>query len=293
MPFTMPYPADSPSLSLFPRLAARSGLAALARWILARGGRFALNFHGVSRQRYPNVPRDLQPHHTVDEFRDTLAWLAPRFPFLRLDDFLHTAKPGVLLTFDDGHANNLFNILPILAEFRAQGLFFVTVQHVQNPRNWLGFTREYARRGWGAEQNIPEDFARDCYDGLSEAQLAQLAASPWAVIGSHTLHHPHLPELSSAALRRELEESRRALAEISRQPVATLAYPYGEYNRPVAEAARASGYRAAFAVIPQGVGLPAYEIPRADLYYPDPDYLALKLSGLRWPAQRAPILPAS
>ncbi len=289
----MPYLADSPSIGFFPRLAARSGLAALARRILAQGGRFALNFHGVSRQRYPGIPRDLQPHHTVDEFRATLAWLSDRFSFLSLDEFLHTAKPGVLLTFDDGHANNLLNILPILAEFRAKGLFFVTLQHVQNPRNWLGFTREYARRGWGEEKNVPEDFARDCYDGLSASQLAELAASPWAVIGSHTLSHPHLPGLSPADLRRELEESRRALAEISRQPVDTLAYPYGEYNRAVAEASQQAGYCAAFAVIPQGVGLPAYEIPRVDLYFADPDYLALKLSGLRWPALRGPILPDS
>lgn len=264
------------------RLFALSGLPWLARSLLVRGGRFVLNFHGVSRQRYPDVPRDLQPHHTVAEFRATLAWLTPHFPFLSLDDFLYTAKPGVLLTFDDGHANNLVNILPILAEFRAPGLFFVSLQHVRNPHNWLGFTRDYAHRGWGGEANVPEDFARDCYDGLSETQLAELAASPWALIGSHTLTHPDLSALPPADLRNELQESRRALAEITRQPVETLAYPYGYYNRVVAEAARASGYHAAFAVIPQSVGLPAFEIPRVDLYFADPDYLSLKLSGLRY-----------
>lgn len=274
------------------RLFSLSGLPWLARALLVRGGRFALTFHGVSRQRYPRVPRDLQPHHTIDEFRATLAWLAARFPFLSLDEFLYTARPGVLLTFDDGHANNLLNILPVLQEFSAPGLFFVSLQHVRNPRDWLGFTREYARRGWGDESNVPEDFARDCYDGLSETQLAELAASPWAVIGSHTLTHPDLSALSIADLHNELQESRRALAEITRQPVATLAYPYGYYNRAVAEAVCASGYRAAFAVIPEGIGLPVYEIPRVDLYDPDPAYLSLKLSGLRWPALYSPILPA-
>ena len=57
------------------------------------------------------------------------------------------------------------------------------------------------------------------------------------------------------------------------------------------EAVRACGYRAAFAVDPQPVGLAAYEIPRVGLYEATPAYLSLKLSGLhRQALPGAPVL---
>lgn len=260
------------------------GIASLSRKLLVRRGRYALNFHGVSSRRYPDVAIELQPRHSMEEFRRTLEWLASRFPFLTVEEFLTADRPGVLLTFDDGHANNLTNILPLLEEFRAQGLFFVSTRHVIDPRGWLSFTRQDVKRGWGGETRVPEDFARDCYDGLSQTQLVELARSPWAVIGSHTVTHPSLPACSPDELRNELTESRKYLQQVSGQPVELFAYPYGHYNRAVAEAVRAAGYRAAFAVDSSRVGLPAFEIPRVGIYASSPDYLDLKLSGLHRPA---------
>lgn len=269
-------------------LLGRSGFAALARWALVRGGRFAINFHGVARCCYPGIPRDLQPHLSVVEFRQVLAWLSQRFMFISVEEFLSGTKPGVLLTFDDGHANNFTNVLPLLVEFKAQGLFFIATQHVQNPRNWLSFTHRDVERGWDKEQSVPEDFARDCFDGLSEPQVAELGRSPWAVIGSHTVSHPSLPGCSAEQVRAELTESRKYLQQVSGQAVNYFAYPYGDYDRETAEAVRAAGFRAAFAVDPLPVGLPAYEIPRIGLYVANPDYLSVKLSGLHQRALHGP-----
>jgi peptidoglycan/xylan/chitin deacetylase (PgdA/CDA1 family) len=266
------------------------GISHIARRIFVRNGRFVLNFHGVSSHRYENVAVDLQPHHSIAEFRQVLEWLRPRFPFLTVEDFMTTDKPGVLLTFDDGHANNLTNLLPLLTEFKAQGLFFVSTQHVMNPRDWLSFTRKDARRGWGSEADVPDDFARDCYDGLSEGQLAELAKSPFAVIGAHTVTHPSLPTCSPEDLRSELIESKRYLQKVSGKTVDTFAYPYGDYNRAVAEAAREVGFRAAFAVDSIHVGLLPFEIPRVGIYASDSHYLDLKLSGLHRPALHTRVL---
>lgn len=274
----------------FANLIAQTGLFALSRRILARRGRFALNFHGVSSRRYPDIPRNLQPHHTTAEFRLVLTWLASRFKFLTVEEFLHTAKPGILLTFDDGHANNLNNILPILTEYRVQGLFFVSTQHVYNPQDWLSFTRRNARHGWEDESSVPDDFARDCCDGLSENQLAELAVSPWAIIGAHTVSHPSLPACPLEKVHAELVESRLHLQQVSAQEVGCFAYPYGDYNRTVAEAARQAGFLTAFVVDPIPVGLPAYEIPRVGIYDCDPRYLSAKLSGLHRPALRGPAM---
>lgn len=268
----------------------RLGLSALARRLLVHGGRFALNFHGVSSRRRPGIPRNLQPHHSTAEFRQVLAWLSDHFDFLTVDQFLETDRPGVLPTFDDGHANNLTHILPILADFQAVGLFFISTQHVLQPRDWLPATRRDAQSGWGAEQAVPEDIARDFFDGLSPAELKTLAGSPWAVIGSHTVSHPSLPTCTLQQVEFELHQSQKDLQEITGQPVDLFAYPYGHYNLSVAEAVRQAGYRAAFAVDPLPVGLSHFEIPRVGIYASDPAYLSLKTSGLHRRAVRGPII---
>lgn len=266
------------------------GLAGLARRALVHGGKFALCFHGVSRKRYTSIAKDLQPHHSVAEFRQVMIWLSKHFSFLNVEEFLYDTKTGILLTFDDGHANNLKNTLPILSEFNAQGLFFVSTQHVQTPRNWMSFTRRQVQRGWGNEHAISDDFAKDCLDGLSENQLVEMGKSPWAVIGSHTVSHPTLSECSSEQLDYEIIESRQYLQKISGLPVDFFAYPFGAYNRIVAEKVKDAGYRAAFAVDPLPVGLPAYEIPRVGIYAANSNYLAVKLSGLYRSALHGSIL---
>lgn len=267
-----------------------TGLAGLSRKILVRNGRFALNFHGVSSRRYRDVPRSLQPHHSIPEFRQVLEWLSINFTFLKVNEFLAGDKTGILLTFDDGHANNLLNILPILTEFRAPGLFFISTQHVRNPQDWLPFIRQNAVCRWGCESKVPADFAHDCCDGLSDAQVVELSQSPWAVIGSHTITHPSLVECSDEQLNAELVESRLYLEKISGQPVDYLAYPFGRYDRRVAEASRIAGYSVAFAVDPLPIGLPVFEVPRVGIYDSSPSYLNVKLSGLHRRALHSPIL---
>lgn len=276
--------------SLAIRSFSSSGLAALVRRLFVRDGRFVLAFHGVSSHRFLDIPADLQPHHSIGEFHQVLAWLSSRFEFLTVDEFLTGQRPGVLLTFDDGYANNFTNVLPQLSEFHAQGLFFVAAQHVVDPQDWLSFTRMDAVRLWGDQQAVPGEFARDCYDGLSADQLAELASSPLAVIGSHTVSHPSLPSCSSADLHHQLVDSKEYLQSLISRPVEYFAYPYGDYTRRVAEAVRAAGYRAAFAVDPIPVGLPAYEIPRIGIYSASSEYLDLKLSGLHRRPVRQPVI---
>jgi len=276
--------------SLLSYAAERLGLISLARSLLVRDGRFALMFHRVSSRRYADIPDELQPHHSVEEFRQVLSWIEKRFSFLTVEDYLFDRKPGVLLTFDDGHADNFTNVLPVLAEFNAPGLFFVATQHVQAPRNWLHFTRKHALQSWGKESAVPEEFARDCYDGLSEEQLKELARSPLVTIGSHTISHPSLPTCSPEELDKELIESRQYLEKVIGQDVDYFAYPFGNYNRQVAEAAKNVGYRAAFAVNSNNVGLSDYEIPRIGIYQAGSPYLNTKMSGLHRPPLKGPAL---
>ena len=248
--------------------------------VLTRGRRFVLVFHGVSRRKHPELPQDVQPYLTAKDLRQVLGWVGDRFSFLRPEEFLESDRAGVLLTFDDGLANNYTHALPVLTALNAPAVFFVSSQHVQCQKDWLPASRAVARRHWGREEDVPEDLAADFYDGMSRDQLAECARNPLITIGSHTVSHPLLTQCDRDKLEFELAESRDFLEEVTGQPVTLFAYPTGDYNRAVAEAVRFAGYRAAFAEDTRHVGMSAFEIHRVGIYAADQAYLSLKLSGL-------------
>lgn len=257
----------------------RTGLNELFRRLLAKDGRFVLVFHGVAAKEYGGIARPVHPHHTAAQLQQTLAWLADKWPFLTPAQFFAGCR-GILLTFDDGLANNFEYGLPVLEQFSAPAIFFVTTQHVIRPDNWLDFNRQRACQQWGNKAAVPPAIAHQFFDGLSIEQLAACGAHPLLTIGGHPTTHPFLTRCNEAQLWQELTVSRRYLQEISGQSVDTFAYPTNDYNRQVAEATQRAGYKAAFAVDSRQVGLSGFEIGRIGLYQARPDYLSTKLNGL-------------
>ena len=246
-----------------------------------------LTFHGVASQRYDHIPSHIQPSMCTSEFHAVLSWLSTHFPFLTPEEFTGSKKAGVLLTFDDGLANNVTQALPILEAFSAPAILFVSTQHVQNPHDWLPASRAWAKQGWPDEQY--DTIAHELYDGMSEQQLKQVSKHPLITIGSHTVTHPFLTRCTAEQLTAELQDSRRYLQAMSGQPVNYFAYPTQDYNQQVAQAVKDTGYTHAFADQSGQTSLPCYEIPRIGLYHFDAPYLALKLSGLHRSAISFPI----
>ena len=263
----------------------RSGLAAVARRLLARRGRFVLELHGVARKRLDKMPAHLQPSYCLDELETLLRWLKGRFRFLSPEQFLSAQADGVLLTFDDGYANQASNAMPLLEEHGVPAVFFVTTQHVADPGNWLPSIRRAVEQ---SPDNLSADEHHDLFDGMSVDELRRVAASSCVTVGSHTVSHPLLSRCGDEELEAELVESKRFLEEAIDHPVELFAYPTGNYDRRVADAVHAVGYRAAFVEESRGLGLGRWEIPRIGLYSARPAYLAAKLSGLyRRPLHRA------
>ena len=263
-------------------------ITTLARLLLCSRGPFVLVLHGVPPALSDQIPESHRPDLTVRDLRSILEWLRPRFAFLTVEECLAARKPGVLLTFDDGFANNATTVLPLLEHFEAPAVFFVATQHVVAPRDWLHFVRQKVERWPDDAAQIPESVASDLFDGMSLQQLSQCAAHPLVTIGSHTVSHPTLTLCSDADLLQELCESKRFLEETTGRPVDLLAYPRGEYDRRVVEAAAASGYKTAFALDSRHLGIPRFEVPRVGLYGSHPAYLDSKLCGLH----RRPLGPA-
>lgn len=257
-----------------------SGADRISRRILSARGKFALNLHGVSKGPYPEIPPEAQPHLTVDDLRGILRWLDRHFEFLGPQDFLGSQRAGVLLTFDDGFANNAVNVVPLLEEFQAPAVFFASTQHVLAPRDWLVDVQEMAEACGAGVGELPSVWAADLYDGMSVSQLADAARHPLVTFGSHTVSHPLLTSCSDEQLRHELQESRRFIEQITGEPVDLFAYPSGDYDLRVLQAVAVSGYRAAFALDTRRLGELSFEIPRIGIYASHPAYLGSKMSGL-------------
>jgi peptidoglycan/xylan/chitin deacetylase (PgdA/CDA1 family) len=79
-------------------------------------------------------------------------------------------------------------------------------------------------------------------------------------IGGHTVSHPHLPALTPADARREIDSDRRALLEHDLNPM-TFAYPYGESSAEIESIVREAGYVAA-----RGVGGIVESLPPENLF---------------------------
>ena len=255
----------------------RLGLGRLARSVLTRRGAFVVELHGVASRPYPELPERLRPLTTTNDLREILHWLADHFAFLTPDQLLETEARGVLLTFDDGFANNVTNALPILEEVGAPAVFFVTTQHVVDPGDWLPSVRE-ALQGLPAEPSPA--VAADLYRGMSADELRRCAAHPLVTIGAHSLSHTRLPECDDSRLEAEVAGSQRILQGLTGNQVDLFAYPYGDYDRRTLEIVKGSGFRAAFAEDAKGLGEPRFEIPRIGIYSARAAYLSLKLSGL-------------
>ena len=104
-------------------------------------------------------------------------------------------------------------------------------------------------------------------------------------VGSHTVTHPHLPRLCDDELDAELLGSRLRCEEELGVPCRYLAYPFGEHDDRVREAARRAGYEAAFALHASSIGTDPFAVPRVDLYRGEPRLESrIKMSPLRRPA---------
>ena len=159
---------------------------------------------------------------------------------------------AVHLTFDDAFAS----VGSVLPHLRALGLP-VTI-----------FVCTGLADQGGAPLLIPELESDDPEDleGLRTMSWDVLRglATGGVAIGSHTVTHAHLTRLSDQDLARELSVSKHRVEEELGRPCPMLAYPYGEQDTRVREAAKAAGYEAAFG-LRERPGDP-FALPRVDLY---------------------------
>ena len=238
-------------------------------------------FHGISDYKISEIDKNAQPHLDKTEFENIIFWLKNYFSFLKPDEIWNPDKSGILLTFDDGFQNNYKTVLPILKRHNLPGLFFVTTQHIKNPRNWLHFVKNNLENYKIPKKLLTNKIKNDYYDGISEKQIIKMAKDPLITIGSHTITHPILSKTSESDIKNELKESKEYLETLTGNSIEYFSYPFGNYNKIVLDWVSKIGYRAAFGIDKvNNLGNPKFEIPRIGIYNDSKPYLSAKLSGI-------------
>lgn len=91
----------------------------------------------------------------------------------------------------------------------------------------------------------PDDLLQDRSDQMMSREQLRNLASEGHEIASHTMTHPLLPQLPEDTLRSELTESKETIEQVIGTDVTSFAYPNGDHEDRVVDAARAAGYHQA------------------------------------------------
>jgi peptidoglycan/xylan/chitin deacetylase (PgdA/CDA1 family) len=184
-------------------------------------------------------------------------------------------KRTVVLTFDDGYANNHSEVLPVLKKYGFRATFYIATGFVGGQASWMvrdlqgmfpGLQKGIDATGLVSRcdrakvrQRIPYLLrlspARAAFELQALCEAAEFSMMTWdqvrdlhmagMEIGDHTHSHPFLTELTDMELATELDRSRSMLELVIGRPVRSLCYPYGVYNSQVAQVVRHTGYTSA------------------------------------------------
>jgi len=248
--------------------------------LLSRGGEKGaaiLMYHSVMEDPQMAVASLGPIVHSSKAFRAQIELLAKESHPVSLDKLarfvqgeVDLPKRSVVVTFDDGYADNYAVALAILREIGVPATFYVTADCVQRQRlPWPSRLRyafsstkaaswsDAAGTRWllGTSQNREQAFDATCavccklageaqekfvttIEKELDAELPQSNAirmMSWDqirdlagqghIVGSHTMTHPNIAQLSPETARTELTESKRLLEEQLKRRVAHFSYP--------------------------------------------------------------------
>lgn len=215
-----------------------------------------LMYHMIS----PHLPKNKSKFNrlrvTPQAFEKQLYWLHKNqwktMTMAELAKYQHIPSRTVVLTFDDGYADNYIHAFPLLKRYNMKATIFIVTER---------FNQDWA---------TDKDTKRSSNELNNEAMLThgmvrEMAASGLIDIGSHTIHHVNLPTLSYEQQEEEIAHSKTIIEQVYGITCKSFAYPFGFYDDTSLALVQKHGYTSAVTTVPKFLPWEdknRYEIPR-------------------------------
>jgi peptidoglycan/xylan/chitin deacetylase (PgdA/CDA1 family) len=233
----------------------------------------SIMFHSVYADKREEALNTLCPGNSVttEQLHDCLRYFSSfSYVFVSPDHIRRGLPAGsnyVLVTFDDGYYNNI-RALPILEEFDAPGVFFISTTHVKKmkPFWWDVVYRERSAQGRAideisheiqclttrsvreTEQYVLQAFGKaaikprgDLDRPFTPSELRVFARERCVFLGNHTCDHAFLPSHSTEEINEQLRRCQEDILEMTNVQPCIISYPYGAYDETVIGASRRAG----------------------------------------------------
>lgn len=167
---------------------------------------------------YHRVANDHPNPWTISEgdFEAQIDWLSNNFNLISLSEAQNRIKngnsePSVVITFDDGYAENSSFALPLLIERSIPFTYFVTTYHTTHNRPF------------------PHDVERGVQLAPNSIESLRALVNAGVDIGAHTRNHVDLGiELSDETIFDEVIAATRELESMIDYSIQYFAFPYGQ-----------------------------------------------------------------
>lgn len=187
-----------------------------------------LMYHQVGKPAAKGTPyRGLTVHPS--DFKRQMTWMSRLgYRGLSMRDlmpYLSGQRQGKVfgITFDDGYRNVYLNALPVLMQLRFTSTNYFVVRQFDGGNVW------------DHEMGVP-------HSGLMSLEEMRHWAAAGQEVGSHTLDHVHLPQISPEIANYQINQSKLELEQALGAEVTAFCYPYGDENQQVRDMVRKAGY---------------------------------------------------
>ncbi|MGQ9663592.1 MAG: polysaccharide deacetylase family protein [Kiritimatiellia bacterium] len=260
------------------RLCGWAGLNRLFR-LLNRRRVCVVRYHGVTRDEWSWAEGNcLQVKES--EFRKQMFYLARHFKVVPLASISFPLapypKPRVVITFDDGYANNFTVAYPVLRELNLPATIFVTTAFIDkdwifwydrlffglkhsvppsayarvvdqfkklSPRTIETEVDDYLRHHGVDPSNIPSEFV-NAFRTLRSGEIREMAGSGLINFGSHTHRHELLTRITLTEAEETIRKSLTVLGSLPGR-VPFFCYPNGWYRPEHMDLLKSLGFRGA------------------------------------------------
>lgn len=226
-----------------------SGLPFLIRKLIAANKVTILVYHDPS-------PSVLEQH---------ISYLTNKFHIIQLDLLLQAIRSNdwsriptnaLVLTFDDGHANN-YGLIGVFRKYNLKPTIYLCTGIIDSYRQfWFKLdiqNKEYIKRIPNLNKNIllsihhgfrhDEEYPEQARQALNKSELCDM--NPLVDFGAHTMYHPVLTNCADWECFEEISTARQHMNKLFGFNCRHFSYPNGDYGDREVQFVQQAGYDSA------------------------------------------------